>query len=881
MPTLNKNTLTPVVDLPTWEWTRFAPAVSTAVAAACAADNGNFLSTEHGRYVYYLISGTQFVRYDTQCDMWQQLSSPPQAPNVASSLKLAGALGPEGRVISATSTTLQIAAVTMQSLIGYDVVIVSGTGAGQRRTITAAAEPVVHDSGIATAVANALGGISITDTLKTWTGNQWNDYTVRVANTPAGSGGQIRRIISNAATQIVIGDTTQMNKPWHNPGIFAPALSSTAGSQTAYAIESQTVTLDSAWGTTPDSTSVYRIQSGMILNVTSSSGTTPAAPFYAMQAYDILTDTWYVLPTYTNILAAAITDVNIERTTENASIWERGVATSGTTTTLVDAAHGVDFPNWKTNQWAGYWLYIFSGTGEGQIRQIASNTGNTLTWSTAGTAPTTTSRYMILGFDAGTATSGAASTLTDSTKAWATNRWTNYAVRILAGTGRGQIRQIVSNTGTALTIQGTWATNPDSTSVYAIQADPERLFIIAGGVAAIPIANMDSMVATFGRQVDWGIARNAAATVTGHQPVAISSLANATTTATVTTAHAHQFKVGDLVTVRGATDANFNVTNVAIATVPSATTFTYTMAGTPAATTIVGSQSTTTLTDFTKNWTTNEHANRTVYMSTTAITAASGSATGQIVRITSNTATTLTFATAVTAPTNGVSRYSICSSSAVGAADFGVATGTHSTTTIQDTSKSWAVNIWAGRRVRITTSTGGPAEVIIASNTSNTLTVATITAPTNAVTGYVILDQNIHGVGSSVNWTFGTTNTNLQGRHLYIVRGGGVYGFERLDLTTDRIANINTAPLTETLTTGTMSAYDGVDRIYFHKDGTQRVYSLDVITGKVNGAGQYPYAAPTAIIGNRMEIITTKDGLKYLYLNRASNAEWFRCLLFW
>jgi hypothetical protein len=90
-----------------------------------------------------------------------------------------------------------------------------------------------------------------------------------------------------------------------------------------------------------------------------------------------------------------------------------------------------------------------------------------------------------------------------------------------------------------------------------------------------------------------------------------------------------------------------------------------------------------------------------------------------------------------------------------------------------------------------------------------------------------------------------------------------------------------TAPLTETLTTGTMAAYDGEDRIFYHKDNTQRIMALNVVTGKVNGASMYPYAAPTAIIGNRMEVIQTKDGLKYVWLNRASFQECYKVLVFW
>lgn len=876
MPALNKNTLTQAVDLPTWEWTRFAPAVSSALSSSCSADNGNFLPSEHGRYIYYMISATNFSRYDTWSDMYQQLQSPAVAPTTFSAMKFAGALGVEDRVISATSTTLQIAAVTQSSLVGYDVVIVSGTGAGQRRTITAAAEPVVHDSGVPTAVSNTAGAISITDTLKSFSGNQYAGYTLRVANTPAGNSGQIRRILSNTGTILTVGDTTQMNKPWHNPAIFSPAISSTAGSQTFYSIESQVVTVDSAWATTPDTTSVFRVQSGMVLCASSA-----ASPFYTYQAYCLLTDTWYILPSYTNLFVGALTDFSIERTTENSSIWERGIATGGSVTTLVDAAHGVDVANWRTNQWAGYWVFIYSGTAAGQIRQIASNTATTLTWGTSGTAPDTTSRYLILGFDAGTATAGASTTLTDSTKAWDTNRWANYSVRILHGTGRGQTRTIASNTATVLTVQNAWDTNPSTDSVFVIMGDADKIYMVSGGNAAILIHNMDSHVATWGRQRDWGISRNAAATVGGHQPVAIASLSNVTTTATVTTAHAHQFRVGDLVTVRGATDANYNVTAVAVATVASATTFTYTMAGTPASSTLVGSQSVTTLTDFTKNWTTNEHAGRLVYLNTNAYTVGTGAATGQIVRVASNTATTLTFANSVTAPTNGVSRYSIAIGSAIGALDFGVATGTQSGTTIQDTGKSWAVNIYAGRRVRVLTSTGGPVEVIIASNTSNTLTVSAITTPTAAATQYVILEGNAKGTGTNANWVFNPSLAAYRGRYMFVSRGGGLYGFERVDLTTDRISVINTAPLSETLSTGTMAAYDGGNRIYFHKDATQRVMYLDVVTGKINGGSMYPYTAPTAIIGNRMEIFTTKDGLKYLWLNRASFAECFRCLLFW
>ncbi len=156
MPALTSNTLTRQVDLPTWEWTRFAPAVSSALSSTCTSENANFYQEEHGRYIYYYISLTQFFRYDTWTDMYQQLSSPTLG-STFTSMKYNSSLGIEDKVLGTSSNTITVAAVTQQSLVGYDVVIVSGTGAGQRRIITAAAEPAIADSGIVTAISNTLG----------------------------------------------------------------------------------------------------------------------------------------------------------------------------------------------------------------------------------------------------------------------------------------------------------------------------------------------------------------------------------------------------------------------------------------------------------------------------------------------------------------------------------------------------------------------------------------------------------------------------------------------------------------------------------------------------------------------------------------------------
>lgn len=81
-----------------------------------------------------------------------------------------------------------------------------------------------------------------------------------------------------------------------------------------------------------------------------------------------------------------------------------------------------------------------------------------------------------LSFATGTASAGGASTLTNSAKNWTTNQWTNYQVRIVSGTGAGQIRTIASNTATVLTTSTAWTTQPDATSVYSIEGNDDFLY---------------------------------------------------------------------------------------------------------------------------------------------------------------------------------------------------------------------------------------------------------------------------------------------------------------------------------------------------------------------------------------------------------------------
>jgi hypothetical protein len=210
-------------------------------------------------------------------------------------------------------------------------------------------------------------------------------------------------------------------------------------------------------------------------------------------------------------------------------------SSNGTSTTLVTADNLQRGLN-------GYKVHITGGPGAGDVREIQSNTTGanaTITVTSAFSAsPTTSTTYRLLtprvfamqnnstsasawrrycyalntwadvaavgppalfgtdarlcpinsfeygdfvSFATGTATSGGASTISNSAKSWATNQWANHQIRITGGTGAGQIRTISSNTGTQITVGSAWTTTPDSTSAYSIEANDDHIYLTGNG----------------------------------------------------------------------------------------------------------------------------------------------------------------------------------------------------------------------------------------------------------------------------------------------------------------------------------------------------------------------------------------------------------------
>jgi hypothetical protein len=236
-----------------------------------------------------------------------------------------------------------------------------------------------------------------------------------------------------------------------------------------------TLTLDYAVATAILTSHTFRITSGRFFVM--GAGATGAGWW---KTFDLGTMAWQANLSVTNLPGTWGTDGKAVNTARVANALANGAATSGSTTTLVDSAAA-----WNTDEWAGYYVLLVDGTGEGQCARILSNTATTLTFSTAlGVAPAAATVYQIRSFGplaVGVATSGSATTLVNSGKNWTANQWTNYQVRIISGTGAGQIKTIASNTSTTLTI-GSGATL-DSTSVYEIE--PSEDFIYLAGNNAV------------------------------------------------------------------------------------------------------------------------------------------------------------------------------------------------------------------------------------------------------------------------------------------------------------------------------------------------------------------------------------------------------------
>ena len=958
------NKLQKIVDRPVWEWCRFNPIGNTAAGSAlCTADDGS------GRYMYYL-QASAFYRYDTWTDSWQLLAPPlVTGGTVSTALKYSLYGGWRGRVLAASNTPATLTVPGLQNNLlaektdntAVKVRIMSGTGAGQEKTVLSTAANVIADHGVATGGSTA----TVIDSTKLWKFNQWRGYQVRIT---LGSGlSQVRKILYNDQTTLTVAATNHQSiEPWGN-ALFTVAVAAAS----MYQIESTVVTMtDATWTTLPDITSTFAFMTGGIWYIT-----TAGTPGWSHMAYyDIHSDMWIPKTTMMGNLTAALgTDWSIERTGEVGGMYVGPVAAvnagSNTTRTFTDTT-----ASWTVDQWVGYQLRITVGTAAGQRRRIIGNTGTVLTVQRPfDVTPGQTDTYSILGdTDKIYLTGNASSSMYQYSIEndlwspgipfdWGTARIGSVQLKAASSaTGNESIglTSIVYNaTGmltAAVTTAGTGYTRASVGTIVAVANTTGGTVMItgvtaAGGVASVEIVNSGTG-GTAGSQIIGG--GSAAVTITVGK------------VGLVTTAIIHNLKTGDPILIAGAeTDTNWNGATTILG-VSSTTVFSMAPAnGAAAASATFTAQSATLLRDPIQNWLPNEHIGKMVMTYHTPT--APGIYTLQAIsamRITSNTATALTVPALTNAPTNGLTRYVIFSPEALGREEqykiagqkgdgyataggatsltdstkawllnqwvgytvriiagtgiangeqaitasnatsitvaswasatpdstskyiikdtFGNVTSAPSTTVVTDATKNWVAGSLVGKRARIMGGVNCGLEVPITANTATTWTTSTTMTISTTDMSYSILSSPVRASGISLQWAYNPSKQQ-KGKYLIAPRGNTPY-FDIYDITRNTwdIQTLYT-PQTEILVAGTMYAYDGADRLYFTVGATGRVLYLDVSTGMIMGSSQTPYAHGVALVGNRMEIVKTIDGLVYLYIMRHTGAEMWRTLAFW
>jgi len=251
--------------------------------------------------------------------------------------------------------------------------------------------------------------------------------------------------------------------------------------------DATTLTVDAAWTTVPDATSVFRVviegNGASFAPAISADGRfvayTSAATNFAPEDLNAVPDVFVTELDLTGSVPVPIS-------TRRVSI---GLFLPDTTADIFSATTiGNSTLTLTDNEHKDRLVVIVSGTGAGQVRWIASNDPTTLTiyqdWTTV---PDATSVFRVIS-DAtrGTKIPGTladiftATTVGNTTLTMTVDEHSSRLVVILAGTGKGQIRRILSNTATTLTVDADWSPVPDATSVFRVFAEA------AGGFSAPP-----------------------------------------------------------------------------------------------------------------------------------------------------------------------------------------------------------------------------------------------------------------------------------------------------------------------------------------------------------------------------------------------------------
>lgn len=242
-------------------------------------------------------------------------------------------------------------------------------------------------------------------------------------------------------------------------------------------------------------------------------------------------------------------------------------------------------------------------------------------------------------------------------------------------------------------------------------------------------------------------------------------------------------------------------------------------------------------------------------------------------------------------------------------------------TTIVSTGAGWVVNQYANSDVEIVSGTGAGQRRRIASNTSDTLTLAgavagasrtgpwSVTPSTDSV--FVIKPSNdfiyyqpgttnanlyrIDIEATTKSWTTLTAVTGAPGGagdlkypraiapfNLFQVRGNGTADMYYYNIGLNTWVTMAKLVGVETFTTGGTSAMIyGKRRIFLYKEASQRFLAYRMVDGLMEPAGTLPYAAAAAYDGKRAIYMKSPDGVEWIYYLRSGGQEFMRIPLEW
>jgi hypothetical protein len=471
---------------------------------------------------------------------------------------------------------------------------------------------------------------------------------------------------------------------------------------------------------------------------------------------------------------------------------------------------------------------------------------------------------------------------------------TNYVIKIVSGTGTGQVRNILSAGPVSYQVVPPWDIIPDSSSSYIIRNQDSSLYCIGNAEARLFRYDID-LDSWFNQSqvLDYGFVATLYATntaISGYGGIPITTLANSGATATITTSRPHLLTGTPSLVVQGATSPQFNGTFTVTPVAANASQFTYTMGGTPASTTAANSNTTTVIFDLKKSWITNQFVGQLLMVHNGVQT---NQTPGLAVRyITANTTNSITVNTTFGfTPANG-SRYFIIPITAMGrdrtegdAANklsYGLCTSS-GTTTLTDSTKSWKTNIHAGKRLLIVAGTSAGTEVGISTNTATVLTLAaSVTTDTTSV--YVIINNLVNAGGCNLKYASNTTSN--KGRYIYYHRGGNAEMFgAKYDIpreTFELVNYFNPIQNTNTTNTGQCAVYDYGDRLYFNLGSNNReIFYVDLEKEFTYHGGLYPYGSSNSnYTAFRNMAIFNTEGVKFLYYVRGGNTgDWYRHMI--